>query len=251
MILALLLAQANPVPAPPAVTSTPARAGQGAYAACRELAAKSPAEARKLAARLSAASPVVGKQCEGLAWALERRWAEATAAFAAGADAAESRRDGRSAYLRVQAANAALAGGDAAAAVGHLDKALAQGLVGEMAGEAHLDRARARAATGDMEGARADVDKAVALIPDSPLGWLLSATLARRMGDVDGAEHDIAEALARAPESPDVALEAGYIALMAKAPGAARTAFEAAVRNGPDTAAGQAAKAALAGLPPR
>jgi tetratricopeptide (TPR) repeat protein len=81
-----------------------------------------------------------------------------------------------------------------------------------------------------------------------PLAWLLSATLARQSGDLDRAQADIAEAAKRAPDDAQVALEAGNIAIMTGHDDAARTAWAAAVKNAPQSAAGKAAADALSRL---
>jgi len=82
-------------------------------------------------------------------------------------------------------------------------------------------------------------------VPEDPLAWLLSASLARRMGDLDRAQADIGEAAKRSPDDASVALEAGRIALAAGAVGAARVAFEGAVRSRPGSEAALVAQAEL------
>jgi tetratricopeptide (TPR) repeat protein len=150
----------------------------------------------------------------------------------------------------VQAGNAALAGNNAPQAARYLDGALARGqLRGEALGEAHLDRARAHAALGDMKGARSDLDQAVRLVPADPLGWLLSATLARKMRDLPRAQADIEQAATRSPDDASVALEAGNIAILSGSVAAARLAWEAAIRNAPGSPAAKSAADALATLP--
>jgi Tfp pilus assembly protein PilF len=96
-----------------------------------------------------------------------------------------------------------------------------------------------------MQAARADLDEALKSVPEDPLAWLLSASLARRMEQLERAQADIAEAAKRSPDDAAVALEAGRIALAAGSPAAARLAFEASMRNQPG---GEAAKAAQAEL---
>lgn len=189
---------------------------------------------------------VLARQCAGLAYASLRRWLPAATAFQQAAELAERMHDARAARLWVQAGNAAIAAGDMVKAGQYLDSALAgNGLAGAEAGEAHLDRARARVATNAPEAARGDLDMALKLVPDDPLAWLLSATLARRSGDLARARADIAEAMKRAPDDAPVAFEAGNIAVLSGSDAAARTAWEAAVKAAPDSPAGKAAADAL------
>jgi tetratricopeptide (TPR) repeat protein len=220
------------------------------FEACAELATSDPARALEEAAawRIEGGG-VIARQCIGLAYVSQKRWAPAVTAFEQAAREAEAGQDARATVLWVQAGNAALAGGDAAAAARFLGAALARGeLTGEQLGEAHLDRGRAQAALGDQKAARADLDLALKHVPADPLGWLLSATLARRMNDLPRAQADIAEALARSADDSSVALEAGNIALAGGRPAAARTAWDAAVRLQPASPAANAASTALTRL---
>jgi tetratricopeptide (TPR) repeat protein len=192
---------------------------------------------------------VLARQCEGLAYVTQKRWIPAAAAFEAAARDSDIKADGRAAVLWVQAGNAALAGNDPAKAATYFDGALTRGqLTGEALGEAHLDRARARAALGDMKGARADLDLAVKHVPADPLGWLLSATLARKMNDLPRAGRDIEEAAKRSPDDASVALEAGNIAVLSGHDDAARTAWEAAIKLAPNSPSAKAASESLARL---
>jgi tetratricopeptide (TPR) repeat protein len=193
---------------------------------------------------------VLARQCEGLAYVTQKRWVPAAAAFEAAAREADTKADGRAAILWVQAGNAALAGNEPAKATAFFDGAFARGqLTGEALGEAHLDRARARAAMGDMKGTRADLDLAIKHVPADPLGWLLSATLARKTGDLVRAQSEIAEAAKRSPDDASVALEAGNIAVLSGRDDAARTAWEAAIKLSPNSPSAKAATESLARLP--
>lgn len=242
MILLPILAAAAAV-APPSAQAA-------RFEACAALAERDPARALDQAGawRLQGGG-LLARQCEGLAYVAQKRWLPAATAFEAAARLAERDADGRASTLWVQAGNAALAGGDAAKARTALDAALARGtLTGEALGEAHLDRARARAALGDLPGARTDLDQAIKLAPADPLGWLLSATLARRMNDLPRAQADIAEAATRSPDDASVAYEAGNIAMLGGNEAAARTAWAGAAKLQPSAPAGRAAAEALARL---
>jgi tetratricopeptide (TPR) repeat protein len=220
------------------------------FEACAAMAETAPARALAEAGTWRiAGGGVMARQCEALAYVAQKRWLPAATAFEAAAREAEVKGDSRAAILWVQAGNAALAGNDAAKAALYLDGALARGqLTGEALGEAHLDRARARAALGDQKGARADLDLAVKHVPADPLGWLLSATLARKINDLPRAQADIAEAAKRSPDDASVALEAGNIAILSGREDAARTAWQAAVKLAPESTAGKAATESLGRL---
>lgn len=221
------------------------------FEACALLADSDPARAIDEASTWRiAGGGVLARQCEGLAYVTQKRWAPAAAAFEAAAREADVNADGRAAFLWVQAGNAALAGNEPAKAAAYFDGALARGqLTGEALGEVHLDRARARAAQGDLKGARADLDLVAKHVPADPLGWLLSATLARKMNDLPRAQTDIEQAATRSPDDASVALEAGNIAVLSGRDDAARTAWEAAIKLAPDSPPAKSATESLARLP--
>jgi len=242
VILLIFAAAAAAAPLP--------NADQARFEACADLAETDPTKALDEAGAWQVqGGGVLARQCAGLAYVTQKRWAPAVTAFESAARAAERDGDARAAVLWTQAGNAALAGGDPAKARGFLDAALARAtLTGTAAGEAHLDRGRAEAALGDLKAARIDLDAAIRLVPDDPLGWLLSATLARKMNDLPRAQADITQAATRSPDDASVAFEAGNIAIVSGAPDAARTAWEAAVKAAPDSPAGKAAAESLARL---
>ena len=241
-MIALLILATQPTVATPEPTR---------FEACATLAETDPARALAEAGTWRiAGGGVLARQCEGLAYVTQKRWLPAATAFEAAAREADVKGDGRSAVLWVQAGNAALAGNDAAKATTYFDGALTRGqLTGNALGEVHLDRARARAALGDMKGARTDLDLATKHVPADPLGWLLSATLARKMNDLPRAQADIAEAAKRSPDDASVALEAGNIAVLSGRDDAARTAWEAAIKLAPNSPSAKAATESLARLP--
>ena len=191
------------------------------------------------------------RHCMGFAYARAERWAPAIVAFQQAAEEAErSGEMAQSARLWAQAGNAALASGDAAKARDDFDAALARGLPdGLEKGEVHLDRARALVALGDGAGARDSIDVALEQAPKDPLGWLLSATLARRSGELPLAQAHIARSVQLSPDDASVALEEGNIAVLTGHEDIARSAWTRAVRLAPDAAAGKAAADNLSRLP--
>ena len=218
------------------------------FAACAALAKSNPDQAVVEADAWSKKSrDIPARHCLALAYAGAERWTEAAVAFEQAAAEAEGLRDGRAATLWTGAGNAALAADDPTRARAYLDHALAlPTLADRMRGEVWFDRARADVAIDDLPTARYDLDQGVALVPQDPFGWLLSATLARRQNDPARAAKDIAEAARLAPDDASVALEQGNIAAVAGDNPAARDAWARAARLAPGDADGKAAAAALA-----
>lgn len=241
----LILAAATTIAATPAPAPAKAEAN---FETCIGLVESDAAAAIAFADkwRIDEAGGVPARQCLGLAYAKQARWIPAATAFEQAAQEAEKLRDGRAGNLWVQAGNSALAAGEAARARQAFDAAIASGaLKAAELGEAHLDRARALVALRDPASARKDLDEATRLVPADPLGWLLSASLARRTGDLIRAQADIEKAFERSPDDAAVALEAGNIALAAGKPDAARTAWNAAIANAPKSVEAEAARKAL------
>jgi tetratricopeptide (TPR) repeat protein len=172
--------------------------------------------------------------CKGYSLGKAGKFADAAGAFESGA-VLPSVDVPTQARLWSQAGNAALAGGDAARALADLNHALEKPLPAALStGEMHLDRARARVATGDLKGARSDMDSSLVMAPQDPLGWLLSATLARRMDDLPMARAHIEKAAALARNDGDIALEQGVIyALSGDRDAAAKAAFQRAQEVSP------------------
>lgn len=159
---------------------------------------------------------VLAMQCLGFAHAENLDWIAARLAFVDAAEQAEVEKHPRTAQLWAQAGNAALAEGAADFAVNYLNSAMVQGtLTGLAKGEAHLDLARAYVILEKYDEARTQFASVQEYAPQDPLGWLLSATLARRMNDLGLAKSDIAVAAKLAGGDPAVALEAGNIAYAA------------------------------------
>ncbi|ATY33926.1 tetratricopeptide repeat protein [Sphingomonas psychrotolerans] len=218
------------------------------YAECMDLATGDPSQGVAAATKWRVeGGGMLARQCLGVAYANQKRWPSAAAAFEEAARDAENAKDLRSSNYWAQAGNAWLATGEHVKARAALDAALASGhLRGLALGEARLDRARVLVAAGDMEGARVDLDRALADAKADPLAWLLSATLARRQGDLPRAKTDIAEALRRAADDPQVQLEAGNIAASGGDEAGARTAWARVVELAPGSPIAEAARKALA-----
>lgn len=242
-ILPILLLLAAPALAAP---SDPSR-----YAACMELAPKDPARALELAYawRLEGGSTVAARHCLAVAQMHARHHEAALKSYEAAGQASEDAADGQAIALWRQAAEAALIANRPAEAARFLTRALARPGGAELSPRAEADlrlaRAEALVDDGKPEAAMADLDAVTQAVPDGLSGWLLKATLHRRLGELAAAEAALLKAAALAPESPDVALEAGNIAAAKGDTALARQAWEAAAADGPDTPAGRAAAAAL------
>ena len=118
----------------------------------------------------------------------------------------------------------------------YLGAALEQNsLDGLLKGEVHLDMARAFVALNQYDEAKAQFALVHELVPQDPLGWLLSATLARRMGDLALAKADITAAAKLVEADPAIALEAGNIAYEAGDMVNAKSNWEQAVKLGTDS----------------
>ena len=224
-----------------------------AFQACLDEALQSPEQGVAFAQkwRLEGGS-FYARHCMGFAYARAERWAPAIVSFEQAADEAErSGEMAQSARLWAQAGNAALAAGDPAKARTSFDAALARGLPdGVEKGETHLDRARALVALGEVKEARDSLDVALAHVPQDPLAWLLSATLARRAGELKLAQAHIARAVQLSPDDASVALEEGNIAVLTDHADIARSAWQRAVKLAPQSPAGKAAADNLTRLPP-
>lgn len=234
-----------------AAASPPAETPELRFKDCVALTRQDPAKAIAQAeAWRAAGGGLPAKQCLGLAFVAAERWAPAALAFEGAAKDAELQHDGRAANFWVQSGNAALAGDDPVNAKKAFDRALALPVMSDpMRGETLMDRARAEVAANDPPAARADLDAALKLVPGDPMGWLLSATLARRQKELDRAATDIREALRLAPDASAVAYEQGNIAYDQGQPDLARGSWQRAIQlDKTGDGAGQPARMAIAKL---
>lgn len=243
-------------PAPPASIGPPAPGfvaqvnDQARFDACMDMATDDPPSGILAANEwLMSGGGYFARHCLGFAYAKDGRWTVAADSFVSAARDAERARDSRAANLWTQAGNAALAGGDAERALTYFDAAMAQGVAaGLLLGELHLDRGRALVVAGKPGEAEAAFDEAHRLVPEDPLGWLLSATLARRQGKLDRAQADIDIAARLAPRDPEVALEAGNIAASAGQYAIARRNWTQAIDIRPDGPVARTARTHLSEL---
>jgi tetratricopeptide (TPR) repeat protein len=224
---------------------------------CFDQIAADPARAHTTAqirrSETTGADRVLANHCLGTAASELGLWDDARAAFIAARDetpADEARTRARYAAL---AGNAALAGGDAQGALTLLAAARADAAAAAdatLGALADIDRARALVSLGRGEEALGALDAANALTPERSEGWLLKATLLRRLERLDEAQSAIAIAASLAPNNPEIGLEAGVIAVLGGREAAARASWESVIALGPgpaaDTAAGYLAQLGVA-----
>ena len=173
------------------------------------------------------------------------RFADAAAAFESTADLTPADDPAHDRALAA-AGNMWIAAGQPGKAALALDKALAgKGLLADDHGLALLDRARAAEAQGDLKMARAKVGEAAKSIAEDPYLWFFSAALALREEDIPTAKSSINRALAMVPDSPEVLFEAGHVFEAAGEDAKAREYWTRAVAADPNGPSGKAAKQAL------
>ncbi|OYW87992.1 MAG: hypothetical protein B7Z20_03670 [Sphingobium sp. 32-64-5] len=242
----------------PATAAAPLAGDKSRYRACLALAKSAPARAIASAqAWRIEGGDIAARHCLALAQFESRDYAAALTTFETAARQAESSRLTpeeavgpalTAINLWTAATNAALLAGQPGAALRFSTSALA--LAATPAAEASLRVMRAEALVEmkrDTEAA-ADLEAATKADPKVQWGWLLKATLARRMGKLPEAEAAILEAAKQTPEDADVQLEAGNIAMLQGKTELARTAWVAASAVDPESEAGKAAEDALARL---
>ncbi len=173
------------------------------------------------------------------------RFAESATAFESAADLLPASDPARDRALAA-AGNMWIAANQPGRAAVALDRALAGGLKAEQHGLALLDRARAAEAQGDLKTARAKVTEAAKTISEDPYLWFFSAALAIREEDIPSAKASINRALAMVPDSPEVMFEAGHIFKAAGEDAKAREYWTKAIAADPKGPAGKAAREALA-----
>jgi len=224
-------------------------------ATCLDLLADDPARAHSLAqirrSETTGTDRVLANHCLGTASSALGLWDDARAAFAAARGETPDDETRARARFAALAGNAALAGGDAAGALDLL--ALAE-RDARTAGSAPLealaaiDKARALVALGRGEDALAALATATTLAPESSEGWLLQATLLRRLDRLGEAQEAIERAAALAPATPTIGLEAGVIAVLAGRDAAARASWKSVIALAPDSPAAVTAMDYLAQL---
>jgi tetratricopeptide (TPR) repeat protein len=189
------------------------------------------------------------QQCLGMAYTSLMRWQAAERTFLAARDAAGASEHFRRAQLATMAANAALAEERPADALVSLELAANDAAVtgdNGLRAMVEVDRARAQVMQGAQGEAEATLAAARTLDAQSPMAWLLSATLARRLGKLDAAQGYIETAAELAPNYPEIGLEAGVIAMLAGHQDAAEASWRSVIELAPSSAEAASARSYLA-----
>lgn len=199
----------------------------------------------------SGADRVLANHCLGTAASELGLWDDARAAFIAARAETPSDETRTRARFAALAGNAAMASGDTAGALDLLTLAESDA---RAAGSAPLeaiaatDRARTLVTLGRTEEALAALDRATTLAPERSEGWLLKATLLRRLERLAEAQGAIERAAALASGNPEIGLEAGVIAVLAGREDAARASWQSVIDLAPQSPAAETAKGYLAQL---
>lgn len=199
------------------------------------------------------ADRVLANHCLGTAASELGLWDDARSAFLAARSETPADETRARARFAMMAGNAALASGDAAGALGLLDEAEGEARTAASAplqALAAMDRARALVALGRGEEALSALDTATTLAPQASEGWLLKATLLRRLERLEDAQTAIEQAATLAPTNPEIGLEAGVIAVLGGREAAARQSWQSVVALQPESLAAQTATGYLAQLGP-
>ena len=252
LILFALTAAALAAPAIAAAAAATPRDDDGdRYRQCLDLAQSNPAQAVERASEWRAnGGGIPARHCLALAYGGKGDFAAATAELAAAARTAEVDHDPHAADLWGQAGNAALLAKDSGAAITDFTSGIAVAGTEPVRLAALLtDRARALVDGNRTTEARTDLTRATGLDPSSTAGWLLLATLDRRLGDLPAAERAILEGAQREPGDPDIAFEAGNIAAAQGHLDLARTEWKKVVDGAAGSDAAAAAAKALAANP--
>ncbi|QYE35459.1 hypothetical protein KZX46_05650 [Polymorphobacter sp. PAMC 29334] len=232
------------------VAAAPARPPLEAqrYRECLALAQSDPAQAIDKATQWrGAGGGVPARHCLALAQGQKGDFAGAATTLAGAAQAAEAENDPHAADLWGQAGNAAMLARQNSTAISDFASGIAvAGSEPTRLAALLTDRSRALVDANRTTEARSDLTRATSLDPSAVPGWLLLATLERRMKDLPAAERAILEAAKREPTDPDVALEAGNIAGAQGRTDLARAEWKKVVDGAPGSEAAAAAAKSLA-----
>jgi tetratricopeptide (TPR) repeat protein len=198
---------------------------------------------------------VLANLCLGTAAVQLGRWDEAREAFLSAREGTPAKEPATRARFAAMAGNAAFEGRDSAAALRLLAEARADARAGRarvIEAIALTDTARVEVAGGREQAGLSALQEATRIAPERAEGWLLYATLLRRLDRLEEAQSAIERAAALAPKDPEVGLEAGVIAVLDGRDEAARASWQSVIALDPggpfaETARGYIAQLAESG----
>lgn len=249
------LVRDRPSPRGVVVEDTPAASAW--LQSCLDQLEEDPARAHAMAqirrSETSGTERVLANHCLGTAAAQLGMWDDARAAFAAARGETPENETRARARFAALAGNAALASGDAEGAEGLLRLAEADARAAAAApleAIAATDRARALVALRRADEALAALETATARAPERAEGWLLKATLLRRLDRLGEAQVAIERAAALSGRDPEIGLEAGVIAALGGRDAAARASWQSVIDLAPESPIAATARDYLAQLGP-
>lgn len=208
-------------------------------------AARAHAQAQIKRSEAFGSERVVANHCLGLAATKLGLWDDARTAFIAARDETPPDEVRARARFGAMAGNAALGGGDPAQALSLLETARSDAQSSAstpLQVVAAIDAARALVALDRPQEALAQLDAATTLAPEVSEGWLLKATLLRRLDRLGDAQAAIEKAVALSPQEVEIGLEAGVIAILAGREDAARASWQSVIDTQPVSLAAERAR---------
>ena len=220
---------------------------------CLDLVEADPARAHTKAQirrnETSGPARVIANHCLGMASTELGRWDDARAAFLAARDETPFNEPRAKARAGIMAGNASLVAGDAVGAATLFGQARQDAQTAASAtlqAAAASDEARALVALNRNDEALTALDIATRLEPTNSEGWLLKATLLRRMERLKEAQTSIEQAFQIDPLDGEIGLEAGVIAVLSGREDAARQSWRSVIDTLPGSGAAKTAQDYLA-----
>ncbi|MGY6550490.1 MAG: tetratricopeptide repeat protein [Erythrobacter sp.] len=224
---------------------------------CLDDVEKDPARAHSTAqmrrSEVRGADRVLANLCLGAASTELGRWNDARDAFLAAREGTPEDEPRTRARFAAMAGNAAFEGRGREEALSLLTMAREDARSGAaplLEAAALTDSARVLVAMQREEQALGALREATRLAPDRAEGWLLLATLLRRMDDLGEAQAAIERAAGLAPTNAEIGLEAGVIAVLGGRDDAARASWESVIALDPGGAFAETARGYIAQLGP-
>ncbi len=239
----------------PVVEARTINPSSGWLQSCLDQIDADPARAHSMAqirrTEVTGVDAVLANLCLGTAAVQLGRWNEAREAFIAAREDTPTTEPATRARFAAMAGNAAFEARDSAAALSLLAEAREDARKGKaqvIEAIALTDTARVLVAGGREEAALSALSQATQIAPDRAEGWLLYATLLRRLDRLTDAQAAIERAAERAPKNPEVGLEAGVIAVLDGRDEAARSSWQSVITLDPDSPFAETARGYLAQL---